>query len=78
MQRLRKPLLSGWIERGLAMRHKRRELIAVVGALGVVIALAGFVGGYMSVTTTIVWAFGVWILGTVLVQLFTDPPEGGR
>lgn len=56
------------------MKQKRRELMGVIGAIGVVIALAGFVGGYMSVQATIVWAFAVWILGSTLVILFTDPP----
>jgi hypothetical protein len=59
------------------MKHKRRELMGVVGAIGVVILLAGFVGGYMPVPDTIVWAFGVWILGSTLVLLFTDPPDKG-
>lgn len=57
------------------MRNKRRELIALVGAIGVVLALGGFVGGYYTVRTTIVLTFAVWILGTVLVQLMTDPPD---
>ena len=54
------------------LRNKRKELQGVVGALGVVVALAGFVGGWMSVRTTIVLTFAVWILGAVLVNLFTD------
>ena len=56
------------------MKHKRRELMGVIGALGVVIALAGFVGGWLPVRDTIVWTFGVWILGATLVLVFTDPP----
>ena len=58
------------------MKQKRRELMGVVGALGVVIIVAGFVGGYLSVPATIVWAFAVWALGSTLVLLFTDPPAG--
>ena len=57
------------------MRNKRRELMGLVGAIGVVIALAGFVGGYMSVQATIVWAFAVWAIGATLVTVFTDPPN---
>jgi len=59
------------------MRQKRQALMGVAGAIGVVIAIAGFVGGYMSVAATITWAFGVWILGATLVILFTDPPDKG-
>ena len=57
------------------MKHKRRALMGVVGGLGVVIALAGFVGGWLPVRDTIVWTFGVWILGLTLVLLFTDPQK---
>jgi hypothetical protein len=56
-------------------RKKRRELVGLVGAIGVVVALAGFVGGYMSVGATIVWTLGVWIVGTMLVRVLTDPPD---
>lgn len=54
------------------LRKKRRGLQGVVGALGVVIALLGFVAGLMPVGLTIALTFGTWILGTVLVNLFTD------
>jgi hypothetical protein len=60
------------------IKQKRRELIGLVGALGVVIALAGFVGGYLSTGATIVWTFGVWIVGTMLVRVLTDPPDTGQ
>lgn len=56
------------------MKHKRREWMGVIGALGVVVALAGFVGGWMSAGTTIVLTFAVWALGATLVLVFTDPP----
>ncbi len=62
----------------MGIRQKRRELVGLVGALGVVIALAGFVGGYLSVPATIVWTFGVWILGTMIVRVLTEPPDNGR
>ena len=57
------------------MKQKRQALMGVVGAIGVVIAIAGFVGGYMSPRATITWAFAVWILGATAVILFTDPPN---
>lgn len=59
------------------MKHKRRELMGLIGAIGVVIALAGFVGGWLPVRDTIVWTMGVWILGATLVLVFTDPPGRG-
>lgn len=61
----------------MGLKRKRTELIGLVGAIGVVIALAGFVGGYLSIRATIIWTFGVWIIGTMLVRVFTDPPESG-
>lgn len=60
------------------IRQKRTELTGLVGAIGVVIALAGFVGGFMNVGATIVWTFGVWIVGTMVVRVFTDPPDSGK
>ena len=53
----------------MKLSEKRKPLMGVVGALGVVAALAGFVGGFMSPTTTIVVAGGIWILGATLVNL---------
>ncbi|MCB1335595.1 MAG: hypothetical protein KDK26_18640 [Roseivivax sp.] len=57
------------------LKNKRIELIGLAGGLGVVVALAGFVGGMMSIPTTIVATFAVWIIGPLLVQVLTDPPE---
>lgn len=57
------------------MKHKRQALMGLIGASGVVIAIAGFVGGYLSPRATITWTFGVWILGAALVTVFTDPPS---
>jgi len=57
------------------MKNKRRELMGLVGAIGVVIAVAGFVGGFMTVQATIVWAFAAWVLGATLVMVLTDPPD---
>jgi hypothetical protein len=56
-------------------RQKRRELHGLVGALGVLAALGGFVGGFYSPTTAIVLAFGIWAVGVTLVNVFTDPPS---
>ncbi|OOY10788.1 hypothetical protein [Thioclava sp. F36-7] len=62
----------------MGLRQKRKELVGLVGAIGVVIAIAGFVGGYLSSGATIVWTLGVWIIGTMLVRVFTDPPGPGK
>ncbi len=56
------------------LRNRRRALHGVVGALGVVIAAGGFVGGFYSPTTAVVGAFAVWAIGATLVNVFTDPP----
>ncbi|MDU8911539.1 hypothetical protein [Aestuariicoccus sp. MJ-SS9] len=54
------------------LRKKKKELVGLVGGIGVVVALGGFVGGWYSPGTTIVATFGVWIVGTLLVNLFCD------
>ncbi|MBT8474281.1 MAG: hypothetical protein HKO95_02415 [Rhodobacteraceae bacterium] len=56
------------------LRNKRRELHGVVGAIGVAVGLAGFVGGFYSPTTTIVAMFAVFAIGATLVNVFTDSP----
>lgn len=56
----------------MKLRSKRRELHGLVRGLGVVAALAGFVGQYYSNATAIVLAFGIWIIGATLVNVFTD------
>lgn len=57
----------------MGLRNRRREWHGVVGALGVVAALAGFVGGIYPPTITIVLTFAIWIVGATLVNLLTDP-----
>ena len=59
----------------MALKPKRRELVGLVGATGALVAVAGFVGGFMSPRTTIVACFGVWAVGTTLVYVITDPPK---
>ena len=54
------------------LKSKRKELMGLVGGVGVVVALGGFVGGWYTVGTTIVLTFAVWIIGSLLVTLFTD------
>jgi hypothetical protein len=54
------------------LRTSRRQLHGVVGALGLVAALLGFVGGLYPPGLTVAIALGIWILGATLVTLFTD------
>lgn len=60
----------------MKISEKRRELHGLVGGVGVVAGLGGFVGGFYSVPTAIVAMFGVWIIGATLVNVLTDPPAG--
>lgn len=61
----------------MKLKRKRKELQGLVGGIGVVVAIAGFVGGFFAPATTIVLALAVWIVGTLLVNLLTDPPPRG-
>jgi len=53
-------------------KGKKKALHGLVGAIGVAIAVAGFVGGFFTPTTTIVLAFGVWVIGATLVNVIAD------
>lgn len=57
----------------MGLRGKRKELYGLVGALGCVAALGGFVGGFYPPGATIVLSFAIWAVGAMLVQVFTDP-----
>ncbi len=50
-------------------KNRKRPLMGLVGALGVVAALGGFVGGFYSPSTAIVLALGIWIIGATLVNV---------
>lgn len=56
----------------MQLRGKRRELHGLVGGVGVVVGLAGYVGQFYSNATATVLMFGVWIIGATLVNVFTD------
>jgi len=58
----------------MKFREKRRELHGLVGGIGVVVGLAGYVGHFYSNTTTTVVMFGIWIIGATLVNVLTDKP----
>ena len=55
------------------LRHKRRELHGLVGAIGVAVAVLGLVGGLYPTMPAIAGAFVIWIVGATVVNLFTDP-----
>lgn len=57
------------------LRRKRRELHGLVGGIGLVAGLAGFVGAFYAPRTAIVAMFGIWIVGATLVNVLTDPPD---
>ena len=61
----------------MGLRNKRKELHGLVGAVGVAIALLGFVGGFMAPGLTVALTFGTWIVGATLVTVLTDPPSKG-
>lgn len=53
-------------------KRKKKALHGLVGAIGMAIAVAGFVGGMFSVPTTIVLTFAVWAIGTTLVNVIAS------
>jgi len=57
----------------MQLKTKRRELHGLVGGIGVVALLGGFVGHFYSGGTAIVLGVGIWIIGATLVNVFTDP-----
>jgi len=60
---------------GMNLKNKRRELHGFVGGVGVVAGLAGYVGHFYSNATATVLMFGIWIIGTTLVNVLTDKPK---
>lgn len=48
-------------------KKRKRPLMGLVGGLGVVAALGGFVGGFYAPATAIVLALAIWIVGATLV-----------
>ena len=55
------------------LRNKRKELQGLNGAAGLVAGIAGFVGNFYASQTAIVLMLGIWIVGSTLIILFTDP-----
>ena len=57
------------------LKNERRALQGIMGGIGVVCLIAGGVG-FIPMPTAIVLAFSFWIIGTTVVNLFTNP--GGK
>ena len=55
------------------LRHKRRELQGVNGAVGLAAGLAGYVGDVYSDGMATFLMFSIWIVGATLVILLTEP-----
>jgi hypothetical protein len=53
-------------------RRKKKPLMGLVGGIGVVAAMGGFIGGWYSVGNTIVLTFAIWIIGALLVNLLAE------
>lgn len=59
------------------LRHKRRQLQGVNGAVGLAAGLGGFVGGLYSPGIAVFLMLSIWIVGATVINLVTDPPGGG-
>lgn len=55
------------------LRHKRRELQGVNGAIGLAAGLAGYVGQLYSHGMATFLMFSIWIVGATVIILFTEP-----
>ena len=53
-------------------RRKKNALMGLVGGIGVVAAIGGFVGGWYGAGTTITLTFGIWIIGAMLLRVLTE------
>lgn len=53
-------------------KRKKKALHGLVGGIGVVVAVAGFVGGFMTPTTTIVAVAAVVIIGATLINVLIE------
>jgi hypothetical protein len=60
---------SRWEEDDLNWKRKKKPLMGLVGGAGVVAFLIAVPGGFYSVTTGIVVAASIWIVGATLVKV---------
>ncbi len=55
------------------LRHKRRELQGLNGAVGLAAGLAGYVGNIYSDGMATFLMFSIWIVGATLIIVLTEP-----
>ncbi len=55
------------------LRHKRRELQGLNGAVGLAAGLAGYVGHLYSNGMATFLMFAIWIVGATLINVLTEP-----
>ena len=55
------------------LRHKRRELQGVNGAVGLTVGLGGYIGHLYSNALATLFMFSIWIVGATLIKLLTEP-----
>ncbi|SIS88196.1 hypothetical protein SAMN05421759_10574 [Roseivivax lentus] len=53
-------------------RNKKNAWMGLVGGVGVVAAIGGFVGGWYAPGTTMTLSLGIWIIGAMLVRVLLD------
>jgi len=57
------------------LKSKIRELQGLIGAVGFVAGLAGFVGHLYSPALATFLMSAIWIVGSTLINVLTDPPN---
>ena len=50
-------------------KSRKTPLMGLIGGLGVVAVLLGVPGGFYSLTTAIVLALAIWIIGATLINV---------
>ena len=59
----------------VSLRHKRRELHGVNGAVGLAAELAGHVGQHYSNGIATFLMLSIWMVGATPIILFTEPTD---
>ncbi len=55
------------------LRHKRRELQGLNGAVGLAAGFAGYLGDLYSDGIATFLMFSIWIVGATLIIVLTEP-----
>jgi hypothetical protein len=61
----------------MSIKNKRSELHALAGTLGVVAGLGGYIGNLYSNLVATFLMIAVIMVGVMLVNVLTDPPDKG-